>query len=176
MLYNSFCCERATPIEYLGVAQFGSVLEWGSRGRRFESSHPDHLQVLKSQWFQDLCFVKMEFDHAWNVCDHRSHSKALTECKLQNPSGYRGSQRHLALAPHFFISGHAIRHARGMPFVLRVASRSRAPVPQCHVLLQRQGQHAVLMQCAAQQLLRIGILHHQLAALDAIIQLHALPV
>ena len=28
--------------EYLGVAQFGSVLEWGSRGRRFESSHPDH--------------------------------------------------------------------------------------------------------------------------------------
>ncbi len=26
---------------YLGVAQFGSVLEWGSRGRRFESSHPD---------------------------------------------------------------------------------------------------------------------------------------
>ncbi len=26
---------------YLGVAQFGSVLEWGSRGRKFESSHPD---------------------------------------------------------------------------------------------------------------------------------------
>ena len=26
----------------LGVAQFGSVLEWGSRGRKFESSHPDH--------------------------------------------------------------------------------------------------------------------------------------
>ena len=29
------------PRRYLGVAQFGSVLEWGSRGRRFESSHPD---------------------------------------------------------------------------------------------------------------------------------------
>ena len=28
-------------MDYLGVAQFGSVLEWGSRGRRFESSHPD---------------------------------------------------------------------------------------------------------------------------------------
>ncbi len=25
----------------LGVAQFGSVLEWGSRGRRFKSFHPD---------------------------------------------------------------------------------------------------------------------------------------
>ena len=30
------------PSEYLGVAQFGSVLEWGSRGRKFKSSHPDH--------------------------------------------------------------------------------------------------------------------------------------
>ena len=29
------------PPRCLGVAQFGSVLEWGSRGRRFESSHPD---------------------------------------------------------------------------------------------------------------------------------------
>lgn len=26
----------------LGVAQLGSALEWGSRGRRFKSSHPDH--------------------------------------------------------------------------------------------------------------------------------------
>ena len=34
-------------IEYLGVAQFGSVLEWGSRGRRFESSHPDHFPKPK---------------------------------------------------------------------------------------------------------------------------------
>ena len=28
--------------KHLGVAQFGSVLEWGSRGRWFNSSHPDH--------------------------------------------------------------------------------------------------------------------------------------
>ena len=26
---------------YLGVAQFGSALEWGSRGRKFKSSHSD---------------------------------------------------------------------------------------------------------------------------------------
>ena len=25
------------------MAQFGSALEWGSRGRWFESSYPDHL-------------------------------------------------------------------------------------------------------------------------------------
>ena len=28
----------------LGVAQFGSVLEWGSRGREFESRHSDHAE------------------------------------------------------------------------------------------------------------------------------------
>ena len=32
----------AEATKYLGVAQLGSVLEWGSRGRKFESSHPDH--------------------------------------------------------------------------------------------------------------------------------------
>ncbi len=25
----------------LGMAQFGSALEWGSRGRKFKSSYPD---------------------------------------------------------------------------------------------------------------------------------------
>ena len=29
-------------VYYLGVAQFGSALEWGSRGRKFKSSHSDH--------------------------------------------------------------------------------------------------------------------------------------
>ena len=47
----------------LGMAQFGSALEWGSRGRRFESSYPDHLieyaplaqlveQLTLNQWVQ----------------------------------------------------------------------------------------------------------------------------
>ena len=36
---------------YLGVAQLGSVLEWGSRGREFESLHPDGkpLRMKSSQ-------------------------------------------------------------------------------------------------------------------------------
>ena len=29
--------------EYPGVAKFGIALEWGSRGRWFESSHSDHV-------------------------------------------------------------------------------------------------------------------------------------
>ena len=38
-------------VGYLGVAQFGSVLEWGSRGRRFESSHPDFYFLMKIRKF-----------------------------------------------------------------------------------------------------------------------------
>ena len=30
---------------YLGVAQFGSVLEWGSRGREFKSPHSDQRKT-----------------------------------------------------------------------------------------------------------------------------------
>ncbi len=40
-------------IKYLGVAQFGSVLEWGSRGRRFKSSHPDQN---KNRWVHPIGF------------------------------------------------------------------------------------------------------------------------
>ena len=32
-----------TPLARRDVAQSGSALEWGSRGRRFKSFHPDHL-------------------------------------------------------------------------------------------------------------------------------------
>ena len=28
---------------YRDVAQLGRVLEWGSRGRKFKSCHPDHV-------------------------------------------------------------------------------------------------------------------------------------
>ena len=31
------------PGSYPGVAKFGIALEWGSRGRWFESSHSDHV-------------------------------------------------------------------------------------------------------------------------------------
>lgn len=40
--HNKALASRVTV--FLGVAQFGSVLEWGSRGRRFESSHPDQIR------------------------------------------------------------------------------------------------------------------------------------
>lgn len=35
-VYNIYC--------YLGVAQIGSALPWGGRGRRFKSCHSDHIE------------------------------------------------------------------------------------------------------------------------------------
>ena len=35
-VYNVYC--------YLGVAQIGSALPWGGRGRRFKSCHSDHAE------------------------------------------------------------------------------------------------------------------------------------
>ena len=39
---------------YLGVAQLGSVLEWGSRGREFKSLHPDQLKSPENIEFSGL--------------------------------------------------------------------------------------------------------------------------
>ena len=39
--------------ENLGVAQFGRALEWGSRGRRFNSCHPD-ISECSSVWYERL--------------------------------------------------------------------------------------------------------------------------
>ena len=37
----------------LGIAQFGRALEWGSRGRRFNSCYPDFLVLRTRQDFEN---------------------------------------------------------------------------------------------------------------------------
>ena len=46
-------------MRYPGVAKFGIALEWGSRGRWFESSHSDHEipQSIETQWVAGFLFV-----------------------------------------------------------------------------------------------------------------------
>ena len=47
---NKYCFKQI--FSGLGVAQFGSVLEWGSRGREFESPHSDQKNpVLRQDFF-----------------------------------------------------------------------------------------------------------------------------
>ena len=45
--YNIPCASE----RHLGVAQLGSVLEWGSRGREFKSLHPDQKKPENSGFF-----------------------------------------------------------------------------------------------------------------------------
>ena len=49
---------KQTNIRYLGVAQLGSVLEWGSRGREFESLHPDACKPLCRNGFKGFLIPK----------------------------------------------------------------------------------------------------------------------
>ena len=53
------------------MAQFGSALEWGSRGRWFDSSHSDHPKTLKSVDFISLLgvflFAKPSTGHYWLI-------------------------------------------------------------------------------------------------------------
>ena len=44
LLDNSYLIGYNSRVTYLGVAQFGSVLEWGSRGREFKSPHSDQKE------------------------------------------------------------------------------------------------------------------------------------
>ena len=56
----------------LGVAQFGSALEWGSRGREFKSPHSDHYkrklirEPIGLLFFYTFINVKKEdYSHFW---------------------------------------------------------------------------------------------------------------
>ena len=46
LCYNTFRSLKRQQdcVVFPGVAQIGSALEWGSRGRRFDSCHSDHTE------------------------------------------------------------------------------------------------------------------------------------
>lgn len=50
-----------------GCSAVGSVLEWGSRGRKFESSHSDQQKVLYSQGIQDFLFSVLRANYRYGV-------------------------------------------------------------------------------------------------------------
>ena len=66
---KGYCKSREFVVIYLkgrhpGVAQFGSVLEWGSRGRWFKSSRSDHeksafVDFDESGFFELNCFFQL---------------------------------------------------------------------------------------------------------------------
>ena len=63
------------PVLCLGVAQLGSVLEWGSRGRKFKSSHPDQRKISicsnKSRFFMSIFQENHKIWHQCQKVDHK---------------------------------------------------------------------------------------------------------
>jgi hypothetical protein len=58
---------------HLGVAQLGSALEWGSRGRRFKSSHPDHENGFVIVFTRPFLFLSEPHSE-------KKHTKKHTDC------------------------------------------------------------------------------------------------
>jgi hypothetical protein len=74
------------PRGHRDVAQLGSALDWGSRGRRFESGRPDH-QNRKSEAVSPLGEVASRPSKAANVA-----TGVATRCKTAGSEGGRSSR------------------------------------------------------------------------------------
>ena len=59
--------------KYLGVAQFGSALEWGSRGRKFKSCHPDQVHADVVEWQTRRTQNPLPLKVCRFESDHRHH-------------------------------------------------------------------------------------------------------
>ena len=61
------------PQKDRGVAQLASALAWGARGRKFESSHPDHKKrdVFASLF---LCLFQRKYQRYWIVVGNIRYS------------------------------------------------------------------------------------------------------
>ena len=63
--------KRSKAILNRGVAQFGSALGSGPRGRRFESCHSDQ-KILKATAFRIFLFVSAGHNIIWALAQHHS--------------------------------------------------------------------------------------------------------
>ena len=60
-----------------GVAQFGSVLEWGSRGREFESRHSDQGQFSRFVGTDLFVLIADGYVIDWNVSSYRKVAASM---------------------------------------------------------------------------------------------------
>ena len=79
---------------YPGVAQFGSALEWGSRGREFDSRHSDQKPLIeRSMAF--LCTLKsanLEKTAEWRTGGFAERwNRELYAFKIAQPGGTKQS-------------------------------------------------------------------------------------
>ena len=75
----------------LGVAQLGSALEWGSRGRKFESSHPDHEKSVEIGIFNAfILFLDIAFSKK-HTKKHTTWSKSLQKALIVERNAINGN-------------------------------------------------------------------------------------
>ena len=77
---------RAT--QCLGVAQFGSALPWGGRGRKFKSCHSDHKKQIHI-CVSAFLFCCYEFEIVVYSLPHHQNAKAF--CGVVGTNGEKQS-------------------------------------------------------------------------------------
>ena len=100
--------EISGNVGYLGVAQFGSVLEWGSRGRRFESSHPDFPESLRIKGFR-VFFFSWAVDKKDEKVGKRRKNHMQKICSRYDPLNIYMQKKEGAFLHPLFFSTCALR-------------------------------------------------------------------
>ena len=126
---------QGTASEYPGVAKFGIALEWGSRGRWFESSHSDQTQESVAPAFS--CFVKssrfepIKCRSPVDFCQTPAR-RCLLHSVLESS---HSDQTQESVAPAFFCF---VKSSRFEPI------KCRSPVDFCQTPARRCLLHSVL--------------------------------
>ena len=79
-------------LSYPGVAQIGSALEWGSRGRRFDSCHSDHVAasfISLAATFLQKSPARSFRCVAFSAKSHAGSSYALVNAGITPPLRYQ---------------------------------------------------------------------------------------
>ncbi len=80
------------------MAQLASVLAWGARGRKFESSRPDEIKALSGETGEGFVF----FSVASLV--GRTLLKPIETDSFLTTEGHRGTQRFTEFSPCILVS------------------------------------------------------------------------
>ena len=123
----------ARPPAYPGVAQFGSALEWGSRGREFDSRHSDQIAGLEIGRTPlnvtiERCFLCL-YHFCAAACLGGFWHKVTDQCADWTPgvpAGGQGNRLPRPIRRRLFAAARTPRQNR--PFTGAPAKKETAPV------------------------------------------------
>lgn len=125
------------------MAQFGSALQWGCRGRRFESSRPDHLsaqrELLEGPWWGRGRAADLRRPARVQECSEGGAISRWTPSMAPGPQGRCAGASPLRGAPP--APGLGLGVSLGQPCLLgcRVLAAAVSPWRQCFRRSGRSG-------------------------------------